>query len=94
MPLWTVRRGPVPNNGPPARSVDAVTETPDLPRALDPSDELGQEEAVDLPDEEVEADEYVEDPDYDPGNDDIDPDSISEGLGALGPELPAEGGDI
>jgi hypothetical protein len=49
---------------------------------LSSDDEIGQQDAI------------VDDPDYDPENDEIDPETMSEGLGATGPETPSEGGDI
>jgi hypothetical protein len=61
---------------------------------LDPTDELGQEDALEPPDGDFDDDPYVEDPDYDEANDDLDPDSVSEGLGVTGSEVPSEGGDI
>jgi hypothetical protein len=67
-----------------------MTETPEL----SPDDEIGQEDALEAPEGDYEDDEYIEDPDYDPENDEIDPELMSEGLGATGIETPSEGGDI
>lgn len=67
-----------------------MTETEELT----PDDELGQLEALDPPDIEAEEADYVEDPDYDPANDELDPELMSEGVGETGLEVPSEGGDI
>lgn len=61
---------------------------------LSVSDELGQQDAIEAPDGDYDEDEYVDDPDYDPENDELDPETMSEGLGATGIETPSEGGDI
>lgn len=49
-----------------------------------PDDELGQVEAAEVPTGDVEADEYVEDSDYNPGNDALN------GAHDMGPEGAAE----
>lgn len=67
-----------------------MTETP----SLDVSEEFGQLEAAEIPDEDAEESEYVEDPDYDEINNEIDPETVSEGMGPVGTEPPSEGGDI
>lgn len=43
------------------------------PEELDENDELGQIEAVEMIQNEVEPDPYVEDKDYDPANDEVNP---------------------
>lgn len=57
-------------------------------------DEFGQIEAADIPTEDAEEAPDIEDENYDPANDELDPELMGEELGASGTELPAEGGDI